>query len=97
VDANQSIAIASADNCLSDPGAKMMKEHDRVVLKKSIPEQGLKAGDVGTVVHVHRKGEAFEVEFLTLNGETVGVATLTAAQVRPVLKREITHARLMRA
>ena len=75
----------------------MIKEHERVVLKKSIPEQGLKAGDVGTVVHVYKKGEAFEVEFLTLQGETVGIATLTASQVRPVLKKEITHARLMRA
>jgi Domain of unknown function (DUF4926) len=84
-------------NCISDLGVTMIKEHDRVVLKKSVPEQGLKAGDVGTVVHVHRKGEAFEVEFLTLNGETVAVATLTASQVRPVLKREITHARLIRA
>ena len=56
----------------------MIKEHDRVVLKKGTPEQGLKAGDVGTVVHVHGKGEAFEVEFLTLKGETVGVATVTA-------------------
>jgi hypothetical protein len=75
----------------------MIKEHDRVVLRKPISEQGLKAGDVGTVIHVHRKGEAFEVEFLTLHGETVGIATVTASQVRPVLKREITHARLMRA
>lgn len=75
----------------------MIKEHDRVVLKKSIVEQGLKAGDVGTVVHMHRKGEAFEVEFLTLTGETVAVVTLTAAKVRPILKREITHARLMHA
>ena len=75
----------------------MIEEHDRVVLRKPISEQGLKAGDVGTVIHVHRKGEAFEVEFLTLHGETVGIATVTASQVRPVLKREITHARLMRA
>ena len=75
----------------------MIKEHDRVVLKKSIPDQNLKAGDVGTVIHVHKKGEAFEVEFLTLHGETVGIATVAASQVRPVLKREITHARLMRA
>jgi hypothetical protein len=36
----------------------MIKEHDRVVLRKPISEQGLKAGDVGTVIHVHRKGEA---------------------------------------
>ena len=75
----------------------MIKEHDRVVLKKSVPKQGLKAGDVGTVVHVYNKGEAFEVEFLTLHGETVAVATLGASQVRPVQKRKITHARLLRA
>jgi hypothetical protein len=75
----------------------MIKEHDRVVLRKAIPDQGLKVGDVGTVVHVHKKGEAFEVEFLTLHGETVAVSTLAASQVRPVQKREITHARLLRA
>ena len=75
----------------------MIKEHERVVLKEGIPEQGLKTGDVGTVVHIYKKGEAFEVEFLTLHGETVAIATLNASQVRPVLKREITHARLLRA
>ncbi|MBI2367906.1 MAG: DUF4926 domain-containing protein [Deltaproteobacteria bacterium] len=75
----------------------MIKEHDRVVLKKGIQDQGLKTGDVGTVIHVYKKGEAFEVEFLTRHGETVAIATLDAPQVRPVLKREITHARLMRA
>jgi hypothetical protein len=74
----------------------MIKEHERVVLKKGIPEEGLKTGDVGTVVHIYKKGEAFEVEFLTLHGETVAIATLIASQVRPVLKREITHARLLR-
>ncbi len=74
----------------------MIKEHERVVLKKGIPEEGLKTGDVGTVVHIYKKGEAFEVEFLTLHGETVAIATLNASQVRPVLKREITHARLLR-
>ncbi|MET0643806.1 MAG: DUF4926 domain-containing protein [Candidatus Binatia bacterium] len=30
----------------------MIKEHDCVVLKKSIPRQRLKAGDVGTVIHI---------------------------------------------
>jgi Domain of unknown function (DUF4926) len=75
----------------------MIKEHDRVVLKKSIAGQGLKTGDVGTVIHVHRKGEAFEVEFVALDGETLAIVTLDASQVRPVQKREITHARLLRA
>jgi len=46
----------------------MIKEHDR-----------LKEGDVGTVVHVYKKGKAFEVEFFTLHGETVAIATLEAS------------------
>ena len=71
----------------------MIKEHDRVVLKSEIREEGLKAGDVGTVVHVHQGGEAFEVESVTLGGETVAIATSLASQVRPVHRREITHAR----
>ncbi len=44
----------------------MPKELDRIVLTADIENTGLKAGDVGTIVFVHRKGEAFEVEFLTL-------------------------------
>jgi uncharacterized protein DUF4926 len=66
----KAIEIASTGDRVSDLGVKkMIKEHDRVVLRKPIPEQGLKMGDVGTVVHVHGKAEAFEVEFLTLHGE----------------------------
>ena len=49
----------------------MIKEHDRVVLKEEVPEQGLKTGDVGTVIHVHKKDKAFEVEFVALDGETL--------------------------
>ena len=49
----------------------MLEEHDRIVLTDDVSEPGLKAGDVGTIVHVHRDGEAFEVEFLTLDGYTV--------------------------
>jgi ATP-dependent exoDNAse (exonuclease V) alpha subunit len=75
----------------------MIKEHDRVVLKEEVSDQGLKAGDVGTVVHVHKKAKAFEVEFVALDGETLAIATLNASQVRPVQKKEITHARALRA
>ena len=70
-----------------------IKEHDRVVLTTDLPGDKLASGDVGTVVHVHRDGKAFEVEFVALDGETVAVATLERAQVRPVERREITHAR----
>ena len=75
----------------------MIKEHDRIALKTNLPAQKLKAGDVGTVIHVYQKGAAFEVEFLTLHGETVAVVTLDASQVRSIQKREIAHARLLKA
>jgi hypothetical protein len=71
----------------------MLKEHERVVLKTAVSAEGLEAGDVGTVVHVYRDGQAYEVEFTTLEGRTAAVVTLEATQVRRVGKREITHAR----
>jgi hypothetical protein len=71
----------------------MINEHERIVLTQSVPGSGLEAGDVGTVVHVYRDGEAFEVEFLTLDGHTAAVLTLEAVQVRPVSRRDITHTR----
>jgi hypothetical protein len=75
----------------------MIKEHERVVLTVAIPEEGLEPGDVGTVVHIYRDGQAFEVEFVALDGHTAAVATLEASQLRPVSNREITHARELRA
>jgi len=72
---------------------RMIKEHDRIVLKTAIAGEGLEAGDVGTVVHAYRDGLAYEVEFTTLNGDTAAVVTVEASQVRPAHKREITHAR----
>lgn len=71
----------------------MIKEHERVVLTAAVADQGLEAGDVGTVVHVYRDGRAYEVEFTTLEGQTAAVVTIEASDVRPVSRREITHAR----
>lgn len=73
----------------------MIKEHDRIVLTVTMPEKSLVAGDVGTVIHIHGAGVAFEVEFVDLNGETAAIATLQASQVRSVQKRELIHARQM--
>jgi hypothetical protein len=71
----------------------MIKEHDRVVLLKDIPEEGLKTGDVGTIVHIYRQGEAFELEFMTLDGDTIAIVTVSASHVRAVGKKDITHVR----
>ena len=71
----------------------MIKEHDCVVLTENLPDEGLQAGDVGTVVHIHREGSAFEVEFLTLTGQTFAVATVLRTQCRPVSRHDISHVR----
>jgi Domain of unknown function (DUF4926) len=71
----------------------MIEEHDRVALKSDIESERLIAGDLGTVVHIYGDGEAYEVEFLTLNGKTVTVTTLEASRVRPIAPHEIAHAR----
>jgi hypothetical protein len=71
----------------------MIQELDEVVLACDLPEPGLAKGDIGVVVLVHNKGEGFEVEFMTLDGETVAVETLLRRQVRPIKKHEIAHAR----
>lgn len=71
----------------------MIKELDPVVLTKPLPDEGLQAGDVGWVVMVHDGGAGYEVEFVTLAGETISVATVPADGVRPVRVKEIAHAR----
>jgi len=75
----------------------MIKEHDCVVLTQDVPANSLKAGDVGTVVHLHGTGAGYEVEFMTLAGETVAVVTLLPKQVRPITRRDIAHVREMAA
>ena len=71
----------------------MINELDRVVLTEPVPEESLETGDVGTVVHVYDDGKAYEVEFMMLDGHTAAVVTVEACHVRPVSRREITHAR----
>jgi hypothetical protein len=70
-----------------------IKEHDCVVLTANLPEEGLLAGDVGTVIHIHNEGEAYEVEFSTLTGRTVAVTTVEVGQLRAVNPRDLNHVR----
>ena len=72
----------------------MMKELDSIALAVDLPEHRLKKGDVGTVVLVHRAG-GYEVEFMTLDGETLTVVSLSPDQVRPIGRREIAQARAL--
>ncbi len=72
----------------------MIRELDTVVLTEDLPEHGLKQGDIGTVVLVHHQ-PGYEVEFISLDGETLAVVSLTQQQVRPIGKREVAQARAM--
>ena len=76
---------------------RMLKEIDIVVLTEDVTVdmtgETMKAGNVGTIVYVHGEGEAYEVEFLAPDGNTVGLATVQASQVRPVVRYEFDHAR----
>jgi hypothetical protein len=70
-------------------------ELDPVVPTQNLPEQGLQAGDVGWVVMIHAGGAGYEIEFVTLAGETASVVTVPAEAVCPVRAKEITHARMV--
>ena len=75
----------------------MLLEHERIVLTADIPEEGLKAGDVGTIVHIYPKHAAYEVEFFSLDGDTIAVATVEREQARAVTGQDVTHARSTKA
>ena len=71
----------------------MFNELDTVVLSHNLKELGLTQGDVGTVVHVYAESKAYEVEFVTGEGKTIAVVTLTNKDIRPMQRQEILHVR----
>ncbi len=71
----------------------MISELDDVILARDLPEHGLNAGDIGTVVLVHRGGKGYEVEFTSVDGDTIAVVTLLAGEVRAVQPNEIARVR----
>lgn len=57
-----------------------------VVLTRDIPERGLRAGDIGTLVDRHVvpgvADEGYSVEFFDMTGSTVAVVTVPASALR---------------
>ena len=70
-----------------------INELEDVILTCDLPEHGLSVGDIGTVVLVHRENKGYEVEFISLDGDTIAVVTLMPNQVRPAQSGEIAHVR----
>jgi len=56
-----------------------------VILTTDLPEEDLRAGDVGTVVERHivpGKDDGYSVEFFDMTGQTLTVTTLEARLLR---------------
>lgn len=60
---------------------KKIKELDRVALLRDFPDEVLKTGDPGTVVHVYIDGR-LEVEFVDREGYVVGLRSFSPSDVR---------------
>ena len=71
----------------------MISELETVALTHDIPEHELKEGDIGAVVHCYKDSNAFEIEFVTAEGRTIVVLTLSSADIRQVGGREVLHVR----
>lgn len=71
----------------------MIKDLELVALTRALPQYSLERGDIGTVVMTYDSGQGYSVEFMTLTGETLAIATVDAADVRPLRQREIANAR----
>jgi hypothetical protein len=65
---------------------------DTVVLKKDVPAEGLKAGDVGAVVQKYGS-KGIEVEFVTGAGRTLALVTFGIDEVREFGASDLLSAR----
>ena len=63
-------------------------ELDTVVLRRDMPEHGLRAGDLGAVVEVYGE-HGLEVEFVQASGQTKALVTLKTTDVRAVAATDI--------
>jgi uncharacterized protein DUF4926 len=61
---------------------------DTVVLRRDMPEHGLRAGDLGAVVEVYGH-DGLEVEFVQASGRTKALVTLKTKDVRAVSGNDI--------
>lgn len=71
--------------------------HQRAVLTQDLPEEGLRAGDVGVIVD-HYPGradvpEGYELEVFAANGQTIAIVSVPASAVREATEREVLSVR----
>lgn len=59
------------------------RDLESVQLRADLPDQGLKTGEVGTIVHVFDVADAYLVEFVNDDGSTRALAELTPEKLAP--------------
>ncbi|MEQ1865085.1 MAG: DUF4926 domain-containing protein [Micropepsaceae bacterium] len=79
----------------------MIAEHAYAILTRDLPEHGLKVGDVGVVIHVHRKlgaePDGYLLEVFTVDGVSLDEVSVPADAVRPSLATDRLHSRAVAA
>jgi hypothetical protein len=65
------------------PPPGRFRDLECVQLRADLPAQGLKTGEVGTIVHVFDVADAYLVEFVNNDGSTRVLAELTPEKLAP--------------
>ena len=69
----------------------------RVALKEDLPEQGLRCGDVATIVEAHaaraEQEPGYSLEVFNAVGETIAVVVVRESQIEPLASDEVLHVR----
>jgi Domain of unknown function (DUF4926) len=72
-------------NCFLTPQSSHGRDAHATILTGELPEEDLKAGDVGSVVECHvapGMEDGYSVEFFDMTGQTVAVVTVPASLLR---------------
>jgi hypothetical protein len=88
LDCSERRAIPTTHYSISRRTKMRFRELDTVVLDRDLPEQGLRAGDLGAVVSIYPP-EGLEVEFVSASGRTEALVTLSSSDVRAVEDRDL--------
>jgi hypothetical protein len=78
-----------------------VERFQRAILTVDLPADGLRAGDVGTVVERHdvpgAKEIGYSVEFFDMTGQTVAVVTVPASSLRAPTPQDLPSVRVVSA
>jgi hypothetical protein len=74
-----------------------ISELDLVVFTVDVPDEGVQAGDVGTVLMIHPGHDdvppGYTIEVMTILGDTVAVLSVPVDMVRAVTEHDVRHTR----